>query len=196
MWRLRVAGWQVRYDPSVVVEHDEPGSWAGVLARRYRYGTSAGPLARRHPGHLAPARIPPLPALALALLLARRPLPALAAASAGVAVLARSGVPLLRALRWSACSLPATAEGVGRAATMLAGPAVLVAGARVPMLRAPAAAVVAAPPLLEWARRRPALDPLRWTLACLADDAAYGAGVWRGSLRARTAAPLTPRLRS
>ena len=41
-----------------------------------------------------------------------------------------------------------------------------------------AAAVV--PPLVEWARRRPPLDPLRWTACSLADDVAYSVGVWRG----------------
>ncbi|MET9735711.1 hypothetical protein ABZZ79_35320 [Streptomyces sp. NPDC006458] len=35
-------------------------------------------------------------------------------------------------------------------------------------------------------------DPLRWCAATLADDLAYGAGVWRGTLRERTALPLLP----
>jgi hypothetical protein len=190
VWRLRDAGLRVRYEPAVEVGHAEPASWRRLLARRYRYGTSAGPLAQRHPGRLAPARVAPLPAAALALLLARRPLPALACASAGTLVLtrraARSGVPPRRALAWSARTLPATAESLGRAGAMLAAPALLV--------RARTAALLALPPLLEYARRRPALDPARWTLACLADDAAYGAGVWRGSLRARAAEPLIPRV--
>ena len=34
--------------------HDEPQRWRDLLGRRFRYGTSAGPLARRHPGRLAP----------------------------------------------------------------------------------------------------------------------------------------------
>ena len=58
--------------------------------------------------------------------------------------------------------------------------------------RPAALALLLAPPLDEWARRRPPLDPVRWTLASLADDAAYGAGVWRGCLRERTIAPLRP----
>ncbi|HEX4655097.1 MAG TPA: glycosyltransferase [Mycobacteriales bacterium] len=48
VWRLVAGGWSVRYDPSVVVGHVAPRSQAARLARRYRYGTSAGPLARRH----------------------------------------------------------------------------------------------------------------------------------------------------
>jgi hypothetical protein len=48
------------------------------------------------------------------------------------------------------------------------------------------------PPLADWLARRPDLDPLRYTLGALADDAAYGAGVLAGCLIHRTAAPLRP----
>jgi hypothetical protein len=48
------------------------------------------------------------------------------------------------------------------------------------------------PPLLAWRRRRPPLDPVRWTGLWLADDVAYGTGVWQGAWRARTARPLVP----
>ena len=50
-WRLNAAGWSVRYDPRVVVTHVEP-TGLPALSRRFHYGTSAGPLARRHPGAL------------------------------------------------------------------------------------------------------------------------------------------------
>ena len=49
IWRLHDAGWRIRYEPAVRVGHHEPASWPGLLARRFRYGTSAAPLARRHP---------------------------------------------------------------------------------------------------------------------------------------------------
>jgi mycofactocin system glycosyltransferase len=48
VWRLVAADWCVRYDPSVVVGHAAPRTLSARLTRRYRYGTSAGPLARRH----------------------------------------------------------------------------------------------------------------------------------------------------
>jgi mycofactocin system glycosyltransferase len=69
VWRLVAAGWSVRYDPSVVARHDEPASFTGRLARRYHYGSSIGPLCRRHgdavagpalSGLVAPLRIPTL----------------------------------------------------------------------------------------------------------------------------------------
>ena len=78
VWRMGDAGWHARYVPSVTVDHGEPSTWLGLLSRRYRYGTSAAPLARRHRGRLAPAVVRPLPAAAVALALARRPLPAAA----------------------------------------------------------------------------------------------------------------------
>jgi hypothetical protein len=38
------------------------------------------------------------------------------------------------------------------------------------------------------------MDPISWTLLAIGDDVAYGAGVWTGAVRARTVAPLTPRV--
>ncbi len=64
VWRLVDAGWRVRFDPSVTVAHAEPSRWRDVLARRFRYGTSAGPLAARHPGRLAPVELRPWPTAA------------------------------------------------------------------------------------------------------------------------------------
>ena len=63
IWRLHEAGWRIRYEPSVQVAHDEPVSWAGLLERRFRYGTSAAPLARRHPANMAPLVLHPWPAV-------------------------------------------------------------------------------------------------------------------------------------
>ena len=66
VWRLAARDWSVRYDPSVVARHASPGSALSRLARKYHYGTSAGPLASRHgsamsgpplTGFVAPLRI-------------------------------------------------------------------------------------------------------------------------------------------
>jgi hypothetical protein len=56
VWRLLDAGWRVRYDPAVVVRHDEPRTLGAALKRRFAYGTSARSLAERHPGKLRPPR--------------------------------------------------------------------------------------------------------------------------------------------
>jgi len=198
VWRLHDAGWRVRLEPRATVRHAEPDTWRALLARRHAYGTSAAPLSRRHPGRLAPLAVRPGAAAVAALLLAPRPRSAAALAAVQGAALARrlrrTGVPAATALPWPARAGADTLVGVGRAATMLAGPA-LVAALCVRRARVPAIALLAAPPLHEWARRRPRLDPVRWTAACVADDVAYGLGVWRGCLVQRTAAPLRPRWR-
>jgi mycofactocin glycosyltransferase len=74
--------------------------------------------------------------------------------------------------------------GVDRGTTMVA--ALLLLGALVPTrTRVAAATLPAVGTFEEWRRRGPALDPVRWTLVCLADNFAYAAGVWAG-MPART----------
>jgi len=51
------------------------------------------------------------------------------------------------------------------------------------------------PPMVDWWRRRPPLDPVRWSMASVADDVSYGAGVWLGCLREGSIRPLVPTLR-
>ncbi len=54
VWRLVDAGWDVRYVPSVTVAHEGPQSVNSWLSRRCFYGTTAGPLSRRHPSSMSP----------------------------------------------------------------------------------------------------------------------------------------------
>ena len=146
-WRLHDAGWSVRYDPRVVVGHVEPDGWS-ALARRFRYGTSAAPLAQRHPGAL---RGPSLRGLTA-------PLSIAGAQSAG-----ETSLPpelLRRVVRTAPAS---TVAGLVRWATPLWWP--------------PLAAV--------------GTDPRR-AVSSVADEAAYGAGVWWGCLRSRTFEPVLP----
>jgi hypothetical protein len=51
------------------------------------------------------------------------------------------------------------------------------------------------PSATEWWRRGPRLDPGRYALARLLDDAAYCLGVWAGCARERALDPLIPRSR-
>ncbi|HEX4219132.1 MAG TPA: mycofactocin biosynthesis glycosyltransferase MftF [Acidimicrobiales bacterium] len=199
IWSMGDAGWHTRYVPSVTVDHAEPRTWLGLLGRRYHYGTSAAPLARRHPGRLAPAVVRPLPVAAVALALSRRPLSAAALAIlSGLALgrrAAKAGIPSDLVARWSGEALAATAESLGRAGTVIAGPVLVAAVATSRRYRWSALALLVAPTLGEWLRRRPPLDPLRWSAVSLADDFAYGLGVWRGCLRERTFSPLIPSIR-
>jgi hypothetical protein len=54
------------------------------------------------------------------------------------------------------------------------------------------AAALVVPALVEHIERRPGLDVVRWSGLRLADDLAYGAGLWAGSLTVRTTAALRP----
>ena len=201
VWRLHDAGWTVRYDPATVVPHAEPARWGAWLERRYRYGTSAAPLAARHGARLAPLVVPPWPTAAWLLLLAGRPLPALAAAGVPAVRLhlrlRRTGLPAPVCARAAATAtgrgVLATGGGLGGAGSVVTLPLLLaLLGPR--RTRRAAAAALLAPPLLELLARRPAVDPVRWTALRLLDDVAYGAGVWRGCLSSRSAAALRPRL--
>jgi mycofactocin system glycosyltransferase len=196
VWRLHDAGWRVRYDPAVIVRHAEPRTWRALLGRRIRYGTSAAPLARRHPGRLAPVRLRPAPTLVAALALACRPgQAAVAVAVQGMLLhgrIRRLGMPRRLGLRWAAESSAWTVVSLGHAATILALPA-LALGLTHRRSRAGAAVLLLASPLVEYRRRRPAIDPARWALACIVDDAAYGIGVWRGCAAERTCEPALPR---
>ncbi len=177
VWRLHAAGHRVRYDPSVEVGHHEPITWAGLLERRYRYGTSAAPLSRRHPGTFVPLALEPFTATAVAAVLAGRPriaAIALAAALTDETLMRRQiglspgGAPkavVTRAARtWRSSSTYAT---------QLAGPALLAAALTRPRVAA-------------------------WILAdprAFAENVAYGAGVMAGCVRGRTAVPIKPLIR-
>jgi GT2 family glycosyltransferase len=206
VWRLHQAGWRIRYDPSVQVVHRGPDTWTGLLARRFRYGTSAGPLATRHPANLAPLVLQPWPATAAAALLARRPLTA-AAAVAGYwlslsATLRRADVPADGTLAASLAGTRQTWLGIGRYATQFAAPAVALGlarpGGRRPLTRwgrrAALASLLLGPAVTAYRETRQGLDPVTFTVAHIADDVSYGAGVWAGCITERTAIPLRPAL--
>jgi hypothetical protein len=204
VWRLAEAGWRVRYDPAASVSHAEPATWARVLGRRFRYGNSAAPLARRHPGKVPPLVLQAWPAAAVAALLARRPVAALAAYGAGTGQLVRLlhgwDVPPKGVLRPMADSVLQTWLGTGRwtiqyalpvAAAALARPGGRTARTRLGR-RLAVASLLAGPPLAEWRRIRPPLPAAAFCLGYLADEAAYGAGVYRGVLTERLLSPLLP----
>lgn len=204
VWRLHAAGWRIRYDPAARVCHHEPEGWPALLARRFRYGSSAAPLALRHPGQVPPLVLHPWPALTVAGMLTGRP--EVAGLSFTGSVLAmrrtvrRAGLPARGVVPAMLDGTRQTWLGVGRYACQYGMPvlaAALVAPggtgpARRWARRAAAASLLLGPPLTAWSARRRSLDPVRYVLGHLADDVAYGAGVWTGALRARSLAPVRP----
>ncbi|MFF5986867.1 mycofactocin biosynthesis glycosyltransferase MftF [Prauserella flavalba] len=185
VWRLLEFG-AVRYEPAAVVTHEPRAALRPWLRQRFEYGTSAAPLSRRHPGKLSPARLSAWSAAAWALLALGRPWLALALAAGSTALLPRKlrgrGVPVPESLRLAALGHLGAGRLLAEATRRAWWPAALLTrrGRRVLL-----AALV--PCAAEALGHSPA-----WLALRIADDLAYGAGVWTGSLRERTPAPLLP----
>jgi mycofactocin system glycosyltransferase len=198
VWRLDEAGWDIRYVPASTVAHDGPATVRSFVARRAFYGTTAAPLARRHPDSLPPVHVSGWSLVVWTLLLARRPLLALATLAVSIGILAGRLTGLVRdpvsvATRIAGggtarAALPAVA-GLARAWS----PALLL-GLAFRRTRKASTLALVLPALGDWVPHRGALDPLRFAALHVADDAAYGAGVWAGCARQRIVAPLRPRI--
>ncbi len=208
VWRLDEAGWRVRYEPAVLVHHRPRPTAARWLQQRFSYGSSAAPLAQRHPGALAPVRVSGWSAAAWATAMAGWPLigPAI-----GITIAATTTALLARKLR----DVP---DGP-RQALRLAGLGHLYAGrslaagitrpwwpfataAALVSKRARRAVLLAivVPALLDWradlGSDQPVLDPVTYTALHLLDDIAYGSGVMVGVLQTKSLDALRPDFRS
>lgn len=209
VWRLGAAGWRVRYEPAAVMGHQHRVRLRPWFSRRRDYGTSAAALELRHPGMVRPLYASAWTAAAWLAAALGHPEAGALVTGAGAALLARR---LARATAepWPlpACSAAwrlaarqagggtlAAARPLGSALSRVWWPAALPAAVAVRRLRFPLAALVLAPPLLDWLDRRPPLDPARYVAARLLDDAAYSLGVWQGCAERGTVKPLLPRLR-
>jgi mycofactocin system glycosyltransferase len=198
VWRLHAAGWDVRYEPAATVGHDGASSVAAFLARRAFYGTTAGPLALRHPDTMAPAELSAWSAGVWLFALARRPLLARLTLAVSVGILARRLRGLVRhplAVAWTIAG-----EGTARSAVPTLGGLTrawspLMAAALFPRrTRRLAVLSFLVPAVRDALGDRAGLDPVRYLALRVADDVAYGAGVWLGCARARTLRPLVPRV--
>jgi mycofactocin system glycosyltransferase len=178
VWRLDEAGWHCRYDPDVSVWHEPRDTWRERLRQHAGYGTSAAPLALRHPRALSPLHVNGWTAATWTLALLGRFTGALALGAGSSAALVRKlpDVP------------PRAAFELAARGHLLAGRQIAESARRVwwPIL---AVAAVCSRRARWWA-----------ALALLSDvrraptDLAYGWGVWAGMRRMRTLAPLVPRV--
>lgn len=204
VWRLDEAGRTVRYEPTALVSHRHrttPVSW---LRRRFDYGTSAGPLARRHPGALVPVEASGWSYATWGLAAAGHPVAAAVTIGATAGVLERHlrGVdrPMVAALRLSVLGHLGAGRLLARALVRPWWPVTLAIAVLVPWrrLRLVLLGATLAPPVIDWVRRRDMLgrdlDLASFVGLSLADDLAYSAGVWVGCVRARTAEPVIPEL--
>jgi mycofactocin system glycosyltransferase len=198
VWRLVAAGWTVRYEPGAVVRHPNRPGWSEWLQQRFRYGTSAAPLARRHRWAVAPAVMSPWTAGAWALVAAGQPLLGAVTAASSMAVLSGQ-LPRGEAVRLAGLGHVRGGLALARALRRAWAPAAVilaVTGRRNRITRAALATAVVVPGVVDWLQRRPRLDPALFTALGLADDLAYAGGVWAGCARERSARALLPDLRS
>jgi mycofactocin system glycosyltransferase len=199
VWRLVAEGWRVRYEPLALVEHEHRASARAWLGRKFTYGTGAATLARRHPGLAAPAVLSPWAAAVLVAVAAQRSwsLPVAGGVTAATALhiarrLGATEHPHVLAARLTGHGLTA-ATGQGFAlAVRHWWPAFALPALRSRRARRIVAVAAAADAVWEYARLQPDLDPVRFAAARRLDDLAYGAGVWWGAWRARSAAALLP----
>lgn len=205
VWRLIAAGWRVRYEPELTIPHLEPRTWRALLRRRFHYGTSAAPLAVRHPANTAPLLLHPWFATTVAALLAGRPAAAAAAFTAGVVTTARragrAGLPGSTVLRGCGAGVRQTWLGIGRYGVQFACPLLVgLALTGSPRRRLAVLSLLLGPAVTTWTGtgRRVGAIPfgpaVLEVLAVLADEIAYGAGVYAGCLHHKTIRPLRPKL--
>ncbi|KQY50087.1 MULTISPECIES: mycofactocin biosynthesis glycosyltransferase MftF [unclassified Nocardioides] len=208
VWRLASSGHRVRYEPGVSVQHEHrvsPRSW---LVRKAVYGTSAAPLAERHGPAVAPAVFTPWTVAFAAAVVAQRRW-SLPVAGAVWALAAGRLVQRCRPTTGQGIAWPATTQlaarlsydgassslqQVGALALRHWWPVVLPAALVSSRVRRVVAVAAVADAAHEWRRTRPDLDPVNFLVARRLDDLAYGAGVWSGAFRARSARALLPRL--
>lgn len=178
VWRLDAAGWRCRYEPASAVRHRPRPTFWGKLRQHASYGTSAAPLALRHPRALSPLRSNGWTAGAWTLLALGHPVIGTGLAVGSAAALGRKlpDVP-------ARASFELAMRGHLGAATQLAS-----ATRRVWWPIVGITALVSK--RMRWFAAASILADVRSTPA----DVAYGWGVWTGVLRHRTIAPLVPRL--
>jgi glycosyltransferase involved in cell wall biosynthesis len=169
VWRVPY----VRYEPAARVAHahrTDPRAW---FSRRVYYGRTAAGIAKRHPGKARPLNVSPWTTAAWVALAARRPVTALGIVGVATALTARAVDPAT-AFRLAAVGSLRSGRVVADALTRAWWPLSLTAAA-FPGARLPLAAALATK------------TPLQ-----LADDVAYGLGLWQGCLEQRTLDPLLP----
>lgn len=190
VWRLVDGGHRVRYDPRSVVQHDTRSTPGGWIAQRFSYGTSAAPLAARHGDNVAPAVVS-RSSLAIWLLLAAGHRRLAAVVAVTTTVLARRRLetwPTSEALKLVAVGHFAAGRQLAASLIRVWWPIAFTAAMLSRRARRVVAPVVVAT-IVDKMPGRPADIGLG-----LADDMAYGAGVWVGCVRERSLRALLPRM--
>ena len=209
VWRLHAAHKVLRYEPLAQVGHEHRTAPMDFVRRRFQYGTSAALLDRRHPGLVPPVVVSPWSASAVALAAAgpAGPIGVLGVA-AGLVVAGVSAAKLpaklpqlaaadARALarKGHIAAVEQLAEATSRTWFPLAALFALF-NRRARWLLVASIIVPGARNARDARRRGTSLHPCTFVALRTVDNAAYGCGVWVGSLRARGFGALTPKIQN
>jgi cellulose synthase/poly-beta-1,6-N-acetylglucosamine synthase-like glycosyltransferase len=196
VWRLNNSGWSCRYQPQAVCSHTPRATLEKFMQQRMSYGESAALLAKRHTGKLAPVKLNVWQASTWLFVALGMPFVAL-----GVAIVAGASTakklrkfPQLKSesINISVHGTVKSGLSISHAISRVWWPIALVLAIFSQRLRLIFIAAALAPAVYEWWTKRPHLDVVRFALIKMLDNAAYGAGVWKGVVATRNAAPLIP----
>src|ERR1700712_1192925 len=209
-WRFIEAEARLRYEPIALVGHDHRTELRDWFARKAFYGSSAAPLAIRHPGKTAPLVLSGW-TLLVWLLLAMGSGIGDVAAPVGAAFTGHKIAKVLSAVDTEPREVAAVAaQGLWSAALQLASaicrhywPIALVAAVCFRRCRQVVLVAAVVDGVVDWASRNGNVDEdakrvglLGYLLLKRLDDIAYGLGLWTGVVRERHLGALKPQIRT
>lgn len=196
VWRLDASGFRCRYEPSIEVLHQRRSTLAAFALQRMGYGESTTALRRGHGDKVAPARGSLTSVSSWVALAFGAPFIAGSAAVATAVMLSRKLHFVPNNAAESARLAGMTHLHVGRnfasAITRAWWPIAVVAAIFSRRARVVLCSAALVPALAEWWEKRPRLDPVRFTILRIIDDATYGTGVWKTVIRERDTGALLP----
>jgi mycofactocin system glycosyltransferase len=195
IWRMVKADKGVRYDPSVVCQHEPRSTVRAFLKQRFGYGRSAASLDKKHPFATAPLRsnlAMLLPAMAL---LSGHVLLATALVPFTVTwfciTLHQTKIPISTRIKLAITGWFSTVRLLASAVMRVWWPPVLLVGQY--SLRVGAVFVFSAfVPVMYGIMRRKPRHTFGYIVLRVLDPMAYGAGVWTGAFRDRNLRCLLP----
>jgi len=195
VWRLHDHDWLVRYNADVEVTHRARRSWRRWWDQRVGYGASSSELAQRHHDRLAPFRADAWNVVAWLSVLAGKPPLALRIARVTRDALQekladQADDPKSLANAIVTRTMVRTGAPLSRAVVRTYG-LVLLGAALHPRLRRPALTLFAVGTAWRWRHQRLHLQDVPLAIA---DDAAYGVGVFQGAWRTKSLVALTPHI--
>lgn len=195
IWRLARSGALCLYVPSVECAHRARRTVRALLRQRFTYGTSAAALDRNHPGVATPLRAHALLLLMSILVLSGNVLAASLAVLPVVTffliILRVTMVPIITTVKLTWLGFTSTTRLLAAAVTRAWWPLFLLGSFISLHVSAMLVFSSIVPATVGLLRRKPR-RPISFFLLRIADDFAYGCGVWRGAIRLRNVRCLLP----